>query len=637
MQANPRTIDDLFNAQSRYIVPMFQRLYVWNEDPQWKTLWEDIAEKACLQLDGTKTNAHYLGALIIEGVKPTSSREVKRLLVIDGQQRLTTLQLMLCAFRDFARSKDWKTLDRTTTRYLENADADVMEKPDEEVFKLWPTQLNRDVFSDIIKAGSKAEVEKKYPLIRLPRKRKPEPRSNLVEGYLYFYREVSSWIAAEAAKREPKSEEDCAFSLLQAIKQDFCVVEISLSDGDDSQEIFYSLNSQGRPLSQSDLLRSLIFMRAEKEQADRDKLFADYWGKFETGFWSFEVKRGGRAYSRLDLALRHFLSVKKAELVDARRVNEEYKRWIGVNPPRYASVRDELADFSRYAEVFQECESAIGQKLKSTSIVRVIRDFDVSTAIPLLLFLRLEAGLTPEQLEECLSVMQSYIVRRAFLGEETKEYNKMFLEVIGDIASRRGADVLPALTARLLLGRGTTRVWPSDKRVIEAAMRKPIYKDMKQPALRVILERLELGLRGKKSEDEEMADGLQIEHVMPQKWWTHWQLDGQTLKRDISDWWITPTEEEKPLVEATRARSAAVQTLGNLSLLNKYANPAASNGPFNLKLAEYGHSVLRLNRYFDKFEQWDEAAIGKRSRELAELFCRLYPRPATEGEDVSII
>lgn len=637
MQANPRTIDDLFNAQSRYIVPMFQRLYVWNENPQWKTLWEDIVEKACLQLNGTKTNAHYLGALIIEGVKPTSSREVKRLLVIDGQQRLTTLQLMLCAFRDFSRSKEWKTLDRTTTRYLENADADVMEKPEEEVFKLWPTQLNREVFANIIMAGSRTAVDDKYPLIRLPRKRKPEPRPNLVEGYLFFYREVSNWIAAETVIREGKSEEDCAFALLQAIKQDFCVVEISLSDGDDSQEIFYSLNSQGRPLSQSDLLRSLIFMRAEKEQADRDKLFADYWGKFETGFWSFEVKRGGRTYSRLDLALRHFLSVKKAELVDARRVNEEYKRWIGVSPPRYASVRGELADFSRYADVFQQCESATGQKLKSTDIVRVIRDFDVSTAIPLLLFLRLEAELSSEQLTECLSVMQSYIVRRAFLGEETKEYNKMFLEVISDISSRRGAAVLPALQTKLLLGRGTTRAWPSDKRVIDAAMRKPIYKDLKQPALRLILERLELGLRGKKSEDEEMADGLQIEHVMPQTWWTNWLLNGQAVKRDISNWWNTPTEEEKPLVEPARARSAAVQTLGNLSLLNKYANPAASNGAFDLKLAEYGHSVLRLNRYFDKAEQWDEEAIGKRGQELAELFCKVYYRPSSESEEVSII
>jgi hypothetical protein len=249
--------------------------------------------------------------------------------------------------------------------------------------------------------------------------------------------------------------------------------------------------------------------------------------------------------------------------------------------------------------------------------------------IPLLLFLRLEANLTPAQLDECLSVVQSFIVRRAFVGEETKEYNKMFVEVIGDITSSRGADVLQSLTAKLLSGRGTTRIWPSDKQVIDAGICKPIYKSMKQPALRVVLERLELGLRGKKSEDEEIADGLQIEHVMPQKWWTHWKLEGQTLVRDISDWWVVPTEDEKPLVGAARARSAAVQTLGNLSLLNRYANPAASNGPFNLKLVEYRHSVLRLNRYFDEVEQWNEAAIEKRSTELAELLCKLYPRPGT--------
>lgn len=133
---------------------MFQRLYVWQENPQWTTLWEDVAEKAVLRLTGKTANPHYLGALIIEGVRPVSPREVKRFLVIDGQQRLTTLQLVLCAFRDCARSYDWKTLDRTTTRYLENPDADVMENPDEEVFKVWPTTLNRDVFSGLLKAGS---------------------------------------------------------------------------------------------------------------------------------------------------------------------------------------------------------------------------------------------------------------------------------------------------------------------------------------------------------------------------------------------------------------------------------------------------------------------------------------------------
>ena len=107
MEANPRTLDALFNSQLRYVVPMFQRLYVWQETPQWASLWEDIVEKADLQLAEDKTNAHYLGALIIEGVRPSSPREVKRFLVIDGQQRLTTLQLIFAAFRDFARLNEW--------------------------------------------------------------------------------------------------------------------------------------------------------------------------------------------------------------------------------------------------------------------------------------------------------------------------------------------------------------------------------------------------------------------------------------------------------------------------------------------------------------------------------------------------
>lgn len=109
---------------------MFQRLYVWQQSPQWETLCEDVMEKAALRIAENDTNAHYLGALIIEGVKPASPREVKRFLVIDGQQRLTTLQLLLCAFRDLARGNDWKSIDKPLSRYLQNADPDVMEKPE---------------------------------------------------------------------------------------------------------------------------------------------------------------------------------------------------------------------------------------------------------------------------------------------------------------------------------------------------------------------------------------------------------------------------------------------------------------------------------------------------------------------------
>jgi Protein of unknown function DUF262 len=132
VQANPRSRDALFNSQLRYVVPMFQRLYVWQQTPQWATLWQDIVEKAELQLAKKQSNAHYLGAVIIEGARPSSPREVKRFLVIDGQQRLTTLELLFCAYRDYARVMEWKTLDRATSRYIENGDVDVMEHPEQE-------------------------------------------------------------------------------------------------------------------------------------------------------------------------------------------------------------------------------------------------------------------------------------------------------------------------------------------------------------------------------------------------------------------------------------------------------------------------------------------------------------------------
>lgn len=629
MQANPRTIDTLFNSQLRYVVPMFQRLYVWQETPQWETLWEDVVEKADLQLSGKQGTPHYLGALIIEGVRPSSPREVKRFLVIDGQQRLTTLQLLLCAFRDIARKNEWRTLDRATTRYLENSDSDVMESPDEELFKLWPTTLNRDVFRAVLSAGSKTEIEKKYPLIRLPRKRKPEPRSNLVEGYLYFSRVTDAWLA-KATAETGKSGEDVAFALLQALQQDFCVVEIALSEGDDSQEIFYSLNSQGRPLSQSDLLRSLIFMRAEKERQNRDQIFDEYWSKFETPFWSGEIKRGGRTYSRLDMALRYFLMTKTGQMVDTRRVNEEYRRWISAAPRPYANVRDELADLARHGDIYQKYEGVTSQGLSSKDLRRVLADFDVSTATPLILFLEAEAGLDDAQKEKCLFIVECFLARRVFTGEENKEYNKLFVEVIGALRGVPASDVLGALTKKFLSGKGGTRKWPTNAEVVEFAISKPVFGVLGTPALRLILERLELAQRGKKTETHALPPALQIEHVLPQTWSTNWQLKGVDIPADVARLPFLAKDQLKEMADAIRLRNLQLQTLGNLTLLNKYLNPAASNGALAMKLVEYKHSVLRMNRYFDAVKAWDEEAIVARGKALGELLCKEWPRP--DGE-----
>lgn len=501
-----------------------------------------------------------------------------------------------------------------------------MEHPEEELFKLWPTTLNREVFRNIMSAGSQAKIVNKYPLTRLPRKRKPEPRSNLVEAYLYFVKSIESWIASTTAEAS-KTPEEAAFSLLQALQQDFCVVEIALSEGDDSQEIFYSLNSQSRPLSQSDLLRSLVFMRAEKERLNRDEIFDEYWSKFETDFWSTEVKRGGRTYSRLDLGLRYFLMAKTGQMVDARRVNEEYRRWVSGHPPRYATVKDELADFARHGDVYLRYESVVPSSLPSTDLRRVLMDFDVSTALPLILFLELEASLDEGQKVDCLSTVESFIARRLLTGEETKEYNKLFVEVVGSLRGLQGAQLLPALQKKLLSGGGTTRHWPTDTEVIEKAISRPVFNDLKTSALRLILERLELDLRTKKTEDSEISAGLQIEHVLPQTWATHWPLKGKIIPANVASYPYLAKDDLAELSEAIRLRNSTLQTLGNLTLLNKYLNPAASNGSFEAKLIEYKNSVLRLSRYFESESAWDEEAIARRGKLLGEAVCKIWPRP----------
>lgn len=624
MQPSRKSVEELFNPQVRYVVPMFQRKYVWQEDPQWQNLWEDIEEKANFRLNGKTTHPHYLGALIVEGVKPVSGNEVTRMLVIDGQQRLTTLQLLLCALRDIAKERNWNALDKKLTRLLENSDQDVMDNPTEEKFKIWPTTLNRDVFSDVITAEGAEGVEKKYPLIHFPRRKRPEPRSNLVNAYAYFHKQLKAWLFASATSFS-RTEESCAQLLLQALNGDFFVIHLSLSEADDAQEIFYSLNSKATPLSQSDLMRSLIFMRAEKEREDKDQIFSDYWSKLETTFWSTETKRGGRTFSQLDVGLRNFLSAKTAALVDARRASEEYRVWISATPSRFPNVRAELDDLIRHCDLFEHYES-VPDDLPPHDFRRVLRDFDVSTAMPLVLYLTLDAELNKDELSAALSLVESFIVRRAFLGDENKEYNKLFVEVIGSLGGNKGTDLVEALRLKLLAGGGSTRRWPSDADILERALVGNAYGGLRTKALRLILERFELHHRGVKTEDKNIGKDLTIEHVMPQRWGKNWPLQDITIPDDVvSNPWLA-NGEIAALASAVRERNAKIHTLGNLTLLNNRANPAAANMDFTRKKQEYDHSVLRMNRAFSGMNTWDETLIAKRSEEQGKLFCLIWPK-----------
>ncbi len=307
--------------------------------------------------------------------------------------------------------------------------------------------------------------------------------------------------------------------------------------------------------------------------------------------------------------------------------DEEYRRWISTHPLPYQTVRDELADLARHCAAYQRYESAPVRELPSTDLRRVLLDFDISTAMPLILFLELEAGLGESELGLCLFALECFLARRVFTNESNKEYNKLFVEIIGNLRGVTPSAIPAALSKKLLSGGGSTRKWPSRSEVVEYAISKPVFGELATPALRLILERLELAQRGKKSESIDIPSGLQIEHVLPQTWATHWPVRNVSIPAQIAQYPFLATDDLKEFGEAIRVRNSQLQTIGNLTLLNKYLNPAASNGSFDVKLVEYGHSVLRLNRYFDSVKKWDEEAIVARGALLGDLICQVWPRP----------
>src|SRR5258708_25790247 len=192
MKANAVPLLALFEKKMRLEVPLFQRQYVWTCEKQWEPLWEDIVRKFTEYLESRKdAPVHFLGAMVLD-LKMTPAAHVEKRQVIDGQQRLTTFQIFLAAFRDFCREQNCEDLAKEFDGYTLNKG--MMGNPEVDKFKVWPTLSDRGQFTDVVGLGSRAAVEAKHPLIRRNYARKPEPRPRMVEAYLFFSDEIRAFL-----------------------------------------------------------------------------------------------------------------------------------------------------------------------------------------------------------------------------------------------------------------------------------------------------------------------------------------------------------------------------------------------------------------------------------------------------------
>ncbi|MDG6974099.1 MAG: DUF262 domain-containing protein [Nitrososphaerota archaeon] len=623
MDANAVPVLNVFERKVRLEVPLFQRQYVWNKDTQWEPLWADISRKFQQQIDGaTDAPPHFLGALVLEQ-KQTPITHVERRQIIDGQQRLTTLQVFLAAFRDFAAQEGSEALAQECETFLLNTG--MMANKDVDQFKVWPTQLDRFQFSSVVLTHSRAGIEAAFPLVRRWHKHYPDPRPRMIEAYLYFYDSISRFFngdASESAFRDDIALTDRMVSCFNALRSSLKVVVIDLGKDDDPQVIFETLNARGEPLLPADLMRNYIFLRALREGEDQEKLYEAYWRAFDDEFWRTPVSQGHQSRPLSDLFMQYFVSSRRCTDVAVKHLYVEYKYWIEKEHP-FSHAREELEALSRQGADFRRLVNPAENDV-AWPLSFFLRSFELGTAYPFLLAL-LDGRPSDDELSRIGRILESYAVRRAVCGLTTKNYNRVFFQ----LARTLKGSVMSATTVgnHLAALEGPSVEWPTDQRFHEAWLAEPVYSNVGSGRVAFILRRICDTLLDPMAERLRIDSPLSVEHLMPQDWLENWPLPDGSTGMNWSE--LQAASETDSRAAATRQRSDLVQTMGNLTILTQELNSSVSNDEWSAKRgAILDVSLLPINQELRSAERWDEQSIRERGQRLYERALELWPRPS---------
>ena len=622
MKATAVSILAIFEKKLRLEVPLFQRQYVWNQEQQWGPLWEDISRKFTEYMNGRKdAPVHFLGAIVLDQ-KQTPTTHVERRQVIDGQQRLTTLQVFLATLRDFCREQGCADLANECESFTLNKG--MMTDPEIDKFKVWPTQLDRTQFNDVMTSGTRSEVEKKHPLRKRKYSRYFEPRPRMVEAYIFFYNELSEFFLGTESEPLLANQQDLSSRLdecFQALKNALHVVVIDLDPGDDAQVIFETLNARGEPLLPADLLRNYIFLRVAREGQSQENLYKEYWQGFDDPFWRHEIRQGRLIRPRSDLFMQHFLASKQAVDIPIKHLYVEYKWWIERKRP-FQNIREELSTLAKQGKNFRRIiEPAKGDYLYP--LVTFLRNFDIGTVYPVLLYL-LDIAIDEADFKRIALVIESYLLRRAVCGYTTKGYNRIFLTMIRFL-QENGTNL--ANINKYFSGlMGESTEWPTDDDFWSAWQSKHAYQMLNNEKIVYVFRRIDETFLSNKHEIISIDGPLSVEHILPQGWIENWLLPDGSKGMTNQELWNAQPGNGK--ADATNRRNSLLQTFGNLTILTQPLNSSLSNSGWNIKKPELlRSSLLPINQLLHDVSAWDEQAIENRSKKLFEKAREIWVGP----------
>lgn len=544
---------------SQFVIPVYQRNYTWKANEQVNQYLLDLENV----LKGNYKN-HFLGIIIyLEKSLDFSTRELS---VIDGQQRLTTTFLIIYAIKKMFENKgEVDRVNQLEGQFLTNPYA-----TDKVKYKLKPLVSDDDVYRCI--------VENRFDEII-------DQDSNIYKNYEYIYDKLQEWI-------------DCGFdlnSILMALDKLY-IVCVPISEEDNAQKIFESINATGAKLTAADLIRNFLLMDIQSDL--QDIYYRDYWKKLED-YVSKDSKE-------LEMFFRMVLAIKTYRLVSKNSVYREFMDWVECNDYKHniANLFEELLDYAKtYDFIYKNQNNGELQKL----LVDFIK---LKADLPLPLFIEFgrlyrHKRIDTETFSNIILSVNSYLIRRSICDLNSQNISRLFPSILKKVLEKCDGDytdVVEYLNQEMVGNTLSTSgsYMPTDKQMIDLLYNASVYG---RPSLKIVLERMEL--------DNNYApidlSNLSVEHLMPQTPTKEWL---ENLNTDIETY------------------QNNIHRLGNLTLATKRDNSKMSNSNWNYKnevLKDTSH--IKMNMKLLEKEDWTLEDIDNRTKSMIEEICKLYPYP----------
>lgn len=553
-----------------YLLPHFQREYAWERE-NWETLLKDILSVYEEYAEDSPPE-HFMGSLVVIN-DGTRSGTITAFKLVDGQQRLTTISLILCALRRYVETTQ-PALAKKIEKLLLNIDEE-----GEYRYKLMPTTKygDRTAYLALLRGDSLPDgLESKIP-----------------DAYTFIAKRLAVWL--ESQQVEPER----LFLVLNNCLQ---LVFIELEQRDRIYEIFESLNAKGKQLTQADLVRNYIAMRLPT--ARQEEAFQQHWAKIEN---LLQEKRtvGRSRLGELTAFLRHYLALRSGKLCNEEHV---YARFRDRGQQEFAdaiSFIGELTQLHRFAEYYNRLLRPEAEPLPTIrqSLLR-LNILEISTGAPFLLAIYdayHQGHITEAEFSDGLQVLENYLVRRYLADEPTNYLNKMFPALWREIDLQR---FVPSLRLALV-----TKNYPNDTRLKQALLTETVYDKRSEPRRKValVLDTINRHLSAGSGGFTALDDDPTIEHIMPQTIEDDW-------KHELGENWQSTYQNY-------------LHTLGNLTIVTQEWNSSLSNAPFASKKAKLAQHALRLNNdYFTRsIPRWNETAIQNRADYLLKQILAIWP------------